>query len=579
VTVASVATDISRPGSVGKGLTVANLRTVLYDIKRGDAFLCLLLALSSFAVFWPALGHNFLINWDDQQYVVQNPAVRGVTLDHVKAAFMNVYVGNYAPLQIISYMLDYDIWGPRASGFIFTNILLHTANALMFFLLLARLSGNKAWPFPAALVFLLHPVQVESVVWIAQRKNLLAMFFFLVSFFCYAVYTEKEENRAPPLYVVSLAAFALAMLAKSVAIILPLVLVLFELCYRKRSGIRRLLVDKIPFMAIAVLFGIVAIKSQSAQLQGGRTSYYGGSPFATFLTMLPVLASYLKLVFWPAGLSAWYNPPVKNTVDVAVAWSALLSLLLAVLGVVLYRRRRPLFFWYALFFVGLLPVSQIVPIVTLMNDRYLYFPMLGGGAFLGLALYGDQGWTELRRSGKGMLLAAAAFSAIVGYTAVTVQRIGVWQDSYTLWNDVVAKSPGAALPHDCFGEALLEKGKLDAAIEQFKIALGFESFQTKAVAGGAAYDFARTHNNLGVAYGRKGMTDEAVGEFVAAIRLKPEYAKAYDNLGSAFMHKGLFDKALDCFAAAVRLDPANPEFAMHLAKTRGLAGTTPVPQK
>ncbi len=549
--------------------------TIVRNLKKETLIPCLLLAVAAFGLFWPALGHRFLINWDDQQYVVQNPAVRGITLEHLKAAFTHVYIGNYAPLQIISYMVDYELWGMKASGFIFTNILLHAANGLLFYLLLARLSGNKVWAFPAALLFLVHPVQVESVGWVAQRKNLLAMFFFLIGFWCYAV-SGEEGRRRRLLYVLSLVAFTLAMLAKSVAIILPLALVLFDLCYRERRGARELLVDKLPFLAIALVLGVVAIESQAAQFQGGRTSYYGGSPLATFLTMLPVLASYLRLVFWPAGLSAWYNPPVRSGIGVAVAGGALLCAALVVLGVVLYRKRRPLFFWYALFFVGLLPVSQIVPIVTLMNDRYLYFPMLGGTAFLARAAFGGLEWGGLRQSGRGVLLAAAAVVVIAGYGVASAERIGVWQDSYTLWSDAVEKSPNAALPHDCLGEALLnERGEPDRAIEQFRIALGFRPQHTRQRADlNAIYDYAQTYNNLGAAYGSKGMVDAAIEQFSMAIQLNPGHARAYFNLGNALMNKGLVEAALRSFETAVRLDPANPAFRANLDLTRLIMSAT-----
>ncbi|HEX9023178.1 MAG TPA: hypothetical protein VF799_04980, partial [Geobacteraceae bacterium] len=154
----------------------------------------LLLAVASFALYWQALGHDFLINWDDRQYVLDNPVIRGVTLQHLKAAFTSFYIGNYAPLHLISYMIDYDLWGMRPAGFIFTNILFHTLNGILFYMLLRRIAGERVWTLPAALFFLLHPLQVESVVWVAQRKNLLAMFFFLAAVHLYISYKERARG-------------------------------------------------------------------------------------------------------------------------------------------------------------------------------------------------------------------------------------------------------------------------------------------------------------------------------------------------------------------------------------------------
>src|SRR6266702_2626618 len=154
----------------------------------------LALLAATFAVYWQTLGHEFLLTWDDQKYVTANEAVRGFTLAHLQTAFTTFYIGNYAPLQIISYMADYTLWGLRATGFIFTNILLHALNGLLYYFLVFRLGGRRLWAFLASFIFLLHPVQVESVAWIAQRKNVLAMLFFLISFLLYTAYRRPETR-------------------------------------------------------------------------------------------------------------------------------------------------------------------------------------------------------------------------------------------------------------------------------------------------------------------------------------------------------------------------------------------------
>jgi protein O-mannosyl-transferase len=544
-------------------------------VAKIKAYLPLLaLAIVSFAIYWPALGHDFLINWDDSQYLLENPVIRGLTLDHLRSAFTTSFLGNYAPLHIISYMLDYEIWGLRASGFIFTNILLHAANGLLYYLLLRRLAGEKVWVFLAALIFLLHPVQVESVVWISQRKNLLAMCLFLIGLYSYTAYTGKDERHGTWWYLLSLASFTLALLAKSVAVILPLVLVLFDLCYREKQDIKRVLSDKVPFAVIATVFAVVAIKSHSAQVQGGEAAYYGGSPYATFLTMLPVLARYLGMVFWPARLSAFYDPPVKTGVDSEVAWAALLCVVLILLGAFLYRRRRDIFFWYALFFVGLIPVSQIVPIVTLMNDRYLYFPMLGAAACLGIMLFRDVVWRDALKSRWFIPAALCSLILVVACSGATLSRIGVWRNSATLWRDAVQKAPNAAIPHDSFGEGLLQQGEIAEAVRQFKVALSLEPDPAAAeLSVNTRATIANTRNNLGTTYGMQGMTDAAIEQFTVAIRLNPAFAKAYFNLGNALMHKELIEEALRCFETAVRLNPGNPAFNANLRLTREIMST------
>jgi len=544
--------------------------TMLIQTKKFPYFLLLFLFMTSLAIYWPALRHHFLINWDDNQYVVGNPIVHGLTFENIKTAFTTDIIGNYAPIHLISYMLDYEIWGLRASGFIFVNILFHTANGILFYLLLRRLFGEKVWVLLASLIFLLHPVQVESVVWVSQRKNLLAMFFFLIAFYLYTSYKEKETKSDKWFYLFSLLSFTFALLSKSIAVVLPVVLLLFDICFREKQGIKKLLFDKIPFIVLAVIFSLLAIKSHSAQAQGGGVaSYHGGSPYSTFLTMLTVFIRYLIMIIWPANLSAFYDPPIKTHFDFEVAWAALLLGVLCMTGVMLYRRRRNLFFWFAVFWVGLLPVSQIVPIVTLMNDRYLYFPMLGAAAFLSTAAIRDVTWSELLHSKKYIPVSILCILVIGACAVATVHRIPVWQNSYTLWGDAVKKSPNVALTHDCFGEGLSEQGQIDEAITEFKIALKLEpNLPPERLGAGARYAAANTHNNLGVGYGLKGMTDEAIEQFTIAIQMNPRFDRAYFNLGNALMHQGSIDRALRCFEMAVRLNPYNPQFQANLTQTR-----------
>lgn len=540
------------------------------NVNRNRVYLhLLLLAVVSFAVFGQALGHDFLINWDDRQYILDNPVIRGFSPDHLKTAFTTFYVGNYAPLHLISYMLDYQIRGMHPSGFIFTNLLLHTVNGLLFYLLLRRLAGDKVWILPAALLFLLHPVQVESVVWISQRKNVLAMAFFLGGIYSYSVYAVKEGMWKKYFYFLSLFLFLFALLTKSVAVVMPLALILYDLSFREKREFKSLLVDKVPFLAVAAVFCIVTVKSQSFQFQGGETSYHGGTPYATFLTMMPVLVHYLRLLVWPAGLSAVYDVPIKTGIDLEVFAAAVVCAVLIIIGIGLYRRRRDIFFWFALFFVGLIPVSQIVPIVTLMNDRYLYFPMLGAAAFMGIVIFRDMKWNELTGSPGNIALSACCLLIVGAYGAAAFQRVGVWQNSAALWGDAVQKAPKLALTHDCFGEGLLQEGRIDEAINQLRIAISLEpDVKAGNLSPGGRNAMANTRNNLGTAYGMKGMTDAAIDQFIIAIQLNPDLAKAYFNLGNALMHKSLVAEALRCFENAARLEPGNPSFAANLSMTR-----------
>ncbi len=306
---------------------------------KGSRYIPVVLLMAvTLAIFFPALKHEFLVNWDDQQYVTQNPSIMGLTLENVKTAFTRNFSGNYAPIHLLSYMVDYEIWGLKPSGFIFTNILLHAINGALLYLLIVKMSGESIPAFFASLLFLLHPVQVESVVWVSQRKTLLAMTFFLIAMLWYVEY--KKDKQASPwrskvFYGLSLIALVLASLSKSVVVIYPLVVLLYDICFDEKRNLSSLLIDKIPFVAVSVFTANLAIGTHNAQTVGGVTTYHGGTLYTTLLTMMPVLASYLRLVFWPSNLSAFYDPPVRTTIDAGVVAAGVFCIVLIAFGVLL----------------------------------------------------------------------------------------------------------------------------------------------------------------------------------------------------------------------------------------------------
>jgi len=481
----------------------------------------LFLLAVTFAVYWSSTGHEFLTGWDDPTYVTKNEVIKGFTWDHVRTAFTTYYVGNYAPVQLISYMVDYSIWGLRAKGFLFTNILFHAGSGVTLYFLLRRIYGNRIWIILAALFFLLHPVQVESVVWISQRKNVAAIFFFLISWYCYDVYQERDGRLSTVVYLVSLVAFSLAILSKSVAVILPPVLLLFNVCIRGKR-LKELCYALTPYVIIAGLAAVLALKSQSPEFDGGRVhTYYGGSLLNTAFTMLPVVARYLGMLFWPANLSAWYDPPIRSSADTAVILSGLLVVVLIGCGIILWRRKRDCFFWYALFFIGLVPVSQIVPLTTLMNDRYLYFPLLGAAPFFCAMLLPTATAVDLLCSGRQLMLATVLSVAVVLCAITTFQRSAVWKDSVTLWSDTVSKTPNVHLVHHGLGCALLQAGRIDEAITELTTALKLNQGNVE------------TFNQLGIAYGKIGEFDRAIELFEIALRIDPSSEPARINLSLA----------------------------------------------
>jgi protein O-mannosyl-transferase len=421
-----------------------------------------LLVVGVFAVYADTFSHTFLINWDDEGYIVKNEAVKGFSTAHLKAAFSSYFISNYAPIQIISYMLDYELWGMSARGFIGTNLLLHALNGILFCRLVEQTSHDRVIAWVAAFIFLFHPVQVESVAWVSQRKNLLAMFFLLISFICYNSFREKGSLK---LYSLSVTAFVLGLLSKAVVAIFPLIILLYEFCFYEDEP-RLRLKDKVAYFLSAALVGVIALLSHApmAHAPSGIRDYPGGSLLTTAYTMLPVFVEYLRDCFWPLNLSPYYMTTIRAGLDGVVGLSALFLLFLVVLGGFIFLNNRQLFFGYAIFFIGLLPVSQIVPLITLKNDRYLYFPMFGFAfcmaTAISLMLQKLHRWQRLAKSVIVVLLCALP--------VLTYRQSLIWKDSLTLWTYALTKDPDNQVAWQMLVLAYTRQGNGSAAIEALK---------------------------------------------------------------------------------------------------------------
>lgn len=440
---------------------------VFYVKINEHRFWLLFLLLTGMATYLPSLAHDFVPLWDDTMYVLANSAVMGFSFDHLCIAFTKNYSGNYAPLHIISYMVDYTLWGMKPAGFIFTNILLHVINGMLFYGLMVRSRFEKLTACAAAFIFLLHPVQVESVVWISQRKTVLAMTFFLLSFHEYFSWRYSEEQKKTMRhYLFSLGCFLLALLSKSVVVILPLVLLLYDLSYVGAVKPALRFRDKIPYAVLAIAVAILTYFWQDPSQLGGRRDFHGGSPMATLYTMLPVMMKYLELLFWPTGLSPRYDIPVRSGFDESVLLGGVAVSAFFVAGIWLFRRRRDLFCWYALFFVGLLPVSQIIPIVTLMNDRYLYFPMLGGAAFVCIIV---QYFVQKQQWEKE--IATVCCGVLLVLPVLTYNQTKTWQNSLTVWQQVVKHNPLFFDARLFLADEYLRQGRSDEALSTSLVTL------------------------------------------------------------------------------------------------------------
>lgn len=544
----------------------------------------LLLFATMYFTYYRCLGHNF-VQWDDFSYVVNNPAAQGFSAEHVKLAFTNIFVSNYAPLHIMSYMLDYTVWGGSPQGYILTNLIIHFCNGILFFHICNELIQSRTGAAIAAFIFLFHPVQVESVAWISERKNVLSMFFFLISFYCFIQYRiTKQKHRI--LIIVSIVLYSLALLTKIAAVILPLVLLLFDsrFCHASRADIRSRILEYAPYVIMSILLVAVAVMTQKQDQSGVFAGYYAGSGYKTFLTMLTVLPQYLINIFWPQFLSIIYSPPIKEAFDREVVLSALVMILLIAGGICLYRRKSRLLFWYGLFFMAFVPVSQLIPLLTVMQDRYCYFPLLGLGGFVGVIARNCTLKTADNNFNKLFLLII-----IIGMSTLPFlsrKRSQIWNNSITLFEETARAGIGGrysvannfveyklASAYFSEAEAWSNAGDTDRAVAYCLKALSVDPLHYEALVKigalllaqeryAAAYHYLAklTHNyprshigfyNLGQYYFRTGNPGKAQECYQQALKLNPSYLYAKQGLAAISANRGDYQSAAALYRETV----------------------------
>jgi hypothetical protein len=407
---------------------------VLCDKPRHSAAILTLFAIT-FLLYASTIRNGFIFSWDDYDYVVNNRFIQGFSFDNISAVFSRFFVGNYAPIHLLSYMLDYQLWGMNPAGYHFVNILLHALNGILLYWIFLKMEFSKLPALFGASLFVLHPVQVESVAWVAERKNLLSMLFFLLSLLTYIDYRQTSTGRVR-YYVLSMVFLVCALLSKSAAVIFPAIIICYDYSYCRETRTLRL-TDKIPFLLLALTASILTIMSQDTGSGGGMRGYPGGTPLTTVWTMIPVFLSYLKDLVYPFDLSPYYIVPIRKYIDGSVIISTITLACLAWLGVISVKRWPRLLFFYSIYILSLLPVMQIIPILTLKNDRYLYFPMIGvAGAFALLI-------SELSKGGVRMrcIVVAAAVMVSIFFGSAAYYQSKIWKNSITLWQFALHQNP------------------------------------------------------------------------------------------------------------------------------------------
>ena len=548
-----------------------------------DWSLILILFLAILGTYYESLPYPFL-NLDDPYYICENPFIRDLTWKGIYSIFSQPIVDNYFPLQIISYALDYQIWHVQPFGYRLHNVILHVLNAVLVFFLLKKIFSNPWVSFLAALLFGLHPVNVESVTWVAERKNVLSMAFTLLSFLAYLSYKEEPKlSRRRGFYFAALFLFSMALLAKASAVVLPPLLILYDFCFLPK-GKWEIVRDKLPFLALALLFSVLAVWIY--RHGGYLADYHGNSPYLTFLAMINVFVEYIIYLIVPVYLDHLYWTPIPQSIwERQVLLSMAAIILMGVLAWRSFRRDRIFFFWLGWFFISLLPVLNIVPLVILRADRYMYLPAIGFFYLVSWRLWGkSQG--EYRPFRLPMIL--SCFLLIAGtYAFLTLERNKLWKDPIIFWGETLKKYPQSVTPYKYIGGMYADRGKNDLAISYYQeglrenpndvillngLALVYKSKKDlkKAEdllfqANGVDPKNSSTYNNLGTIYLEKGELEISRSYLQKALKLNPQNASAHCNLGVIFYSLTQWDEAICEFEKAREISPGSVEPTLNLA--------------
>ena len=516
---------------------------------------CLFLALAVWAVFGQTRHFEF-VNYDDRLNLYENPAAaRGLSLAGIVWAFTHVGDREWYPLTWISRMVDLQLYGLNAGGHHLTNVLLHAATAILLFLVLRRMT-RALWPaaFVAA-VFAIHPLRVESVAWVTERKDVLSGFFFMLTLWAYAQYVQspgagqspRSTLHAPRYYVLSLLFFALGLLSKTMLVTLPFVLLLLDYWPLRRLGLKtqdsRLKtlflrsLEKVPFLAVAAAGCVATLLSQPG------TQAFAHSPALPWRigNALMAYADYLGHMVYPVGLAVGYLAP-PDPLPVLRVGCSLLVLALISAGVLAGRRRHPYLLVGWLWYLGMLaPVIDFMQTgINARADRFTYLPQIG--LYL-LVAWGAADLCRGWRHGRAVLACAAAAVLAALLAGAYVQTI-YWKDSFSLWTRAAACTPGNQTAHNNLGILLAGQGHLDEAIQQFERAVQLKP------------DYAKAYYNLGTALARQGKLPEAIQQFEQAVQLSPGYAQAHVTLANALAHQGKVNEAMQHLQLALSLAQA-----------------------
>lgn len=516
-------------------------------------WICLLIAAATVAVYWQVAGFEF-VSLDDDRYVWDNPMVTGgLNWQGIRWAFTTNWQANWHPLTWLSLQLDASVGGAKPGVFHITNLALHVCNALLLFALLNSMTGKPWRSGFAAALFALHPLHVESVAWVTERKDVLSTLFWMLTMLAYVGYARSGNKK---LYALTMMVFALGLMCKPMLVTLPVVLLMMDYWplkreqgtrdRRKKGYFNRLLIEKLPMLALSAAACAATLWAQSA---GGAVQDFQTHPLGVRVAnALVACVTYIRQMIWPANLAAFYPHPGDSLPTWQVVGSGVL-LAAVTAAAVRFRRSAPWFcVGWAWYLVTLVPVIGLVQVGgQAMADRYTYVPLVG--LFVGAA------WALpnlLARTPRP--LAAAGVIVLAALAVVAYNQAGCWRNSKALFTHAIEVTAPNPNTYTNVGIVLAGEGDVPGAIELFREAVDM------------APDNAFARNNLGFALVQQGNPTQAREHLSAAVELSPREALFHNNLGMAYAELRLLPEALRHFKEAVRLKPWDGRFKSNLEK-------------
>ena len=500
------------------------------------------IVLLTFAAYSSAIRGGFI--WDDDAYLTNNPLL---TSPHgLWQIWTTTKSPQYYPLVFTTFWVERHLWGLNSTGYHAVNVSLHVMNALLVWWLLRRLEVPGAWMIGA--IFAVHPVHVESVAWITERKNVLSGLLYLLAV---GSYLRFETERRWSWYAGALGLFILALLSKTVVATLPVALLLIRYLRGWRIG-RREVFELVPFLVIGAAMGLLTMWYEVHRV-GAQGPEWNLSMGERLLVAGRALVFYVTKLLWPTNLTFSYPRWELNILD-PLQWSWVLGAGIA--GLLFWWKRqawgRGPFVGLAFFSVSLAPALGFFDVYPMrysfVADHFQYLASLGIIApLVGTVAWGFNRWRKSDSHGNGRLSAwmtpVPGLSVLVILAALTWEQGKIYEDRKTLWQDTVNKNPGSWLAHNGLGVIYAREGRQEEAIQEYLITLRLQP------------NSADAHFNLGNAYNRTGRQEEAIQEFLTALRLQPDHMDAHINLGNAYSRQGRQEEAIREYLTALRLQP------------------------